>query len=269
MNRILNILLLLSFYCFASEARVLTCSALLNSSNVQLTLGQRAVTLLSRVTNRLNTSYATQPTPIRIDPATVNDLQTKVISKMVKTERGRTAFLVIFEDGSKAIFKPDVYNKMNLNTSKYEVAAFKISSLLKMGMIPTTTSRDTKIGFGAIQEFVEGKHPPYATFLHRDLWPIEVTPHDTDMMKMHIFDFLIYNTDRRESNVLIDSSRKLVLIDHTYAFHSGIRGNPYLRREEPLYLPSLQFFFSTDGKAFLKKIRLLSTDQLQDILPEL
>lgn len=116
------------------------------------------------------------------------------------------------------------------DTWKFNVAAYRMSKLLGLDMIPMSVERQ-----------VDGR-PCAVTWWVDNVWLVEVQRRDkgikppaTDywvnqLNSIRVFDQLIYNTDRNQGNLLITPEWKIWMIDHTRAF----RVHPTLLKQESL-----------------------------------
>ena len=100
---------------------------------------------------------------------------------------------------------------------KFEVAAYELDKLLGLNMVPVTVERSYKGSKGSLQIWVPN------CMTEDDRLKKKLTPPDTlswrqELAKMHIFDALIYNSDRNQGNLLITSDWKLFMIDHSRTF---------------------------------------------------
>ncbi len=99
----------------------------------------------------------------------------------------------------------------------FELAAYRLSRLLGLRNVPPTVSRNIDGKNGTLQIWVERammekerqqeKIPPPVARDWINQWQIRV-----------LFDNLIFNDDRNQGNILIDSNWKVWLIDHTRSF---------------------------------------------------
>ncbi|GAB4108596.1 MAG: hypothetical protein Kow001_06500 [Acidobacteriota bacterium] len=100
---------------------------------------------------------------------------------------------------------------------RFEVAAYRLSRILGLRLVPPTIIRRIGGKEGSLQAWVEdaamektrrreGRQPP-------DEWYWM-----SQMLAMHVFDNLVGNVDRHQGNVLIDGAWEVWLIDHTQAF---------------------------------------------------
>jgi hypothetical protein len=92
-----------------------------------------------------------------------------------------------------------------------EVAAFKISQYLGLGIVPPTVMRDGPFGHGMVQRWIE---------IDETLDVINVAQGDDHRIRrLALFDCLINNTDRKFGHILIDRSGSIYGCDHGVTFH--------------------------------------------------
>ena len=99
----------------------------------------------------------------------------------------------------------------------FEVAAYRLSKLLGLGTVPPVVERRINRKKGTLQLWVENA----MTDLKRrkeKIRPPQPRQWVNQLQIMYVFDNLIYNEDRNQGNILIDSNWKLWMIDHTQAF---------------------------------------------------
>jgi hypothetical protein len=123
---------------------------------------------------------------------------------------------------SKASFQGTRGTEINFRDSyKYNVAAYELAKLLGIDyMVPPSIERKTPGAAGAVTWWVDD-----VAFTDLDRRKQNVEPPDTNswnkqMNIVHVFDQLIYNTDRNLGNLLITKDWKLWMIDHTRAFRT-------------------------------------------------
>ncbi len=105
---------------------------------------------------------------------------------------------------------------------KFNIAAYRLGVMLGLGdIIPPSVQRSFEghpaawtwwvedIQMDEVQKIRTGAQPP-----DRDKWARQY-------QIMKIFDQLIYNTDRNQTNILYDKDWKLWMIDHTRAFRTS------------------------------------------------
>jgi hypothetical protein len=128
-------------------------------------------------------------------------------------------YLVTFNSGLKAIFKPDAKfwvidsKKENhyLSNSFAEVASYSLSQILGLHLVPVTVRRTIDGKTGSLQAFIKGEKTAGTKLLSSEIL-------ENDAVDLHIFDFLIRNSDRVEKNMLIGDSY-LWAIDNGSSFH--------------------------------------------------
>lgn len=98
----------------------------------------------------------------------------------------------------------------------FECAAFELARLLGIDAVPPVVRRRIRDRDGSLQIWIEDVldetgesfEPPDPHAWVGQLW------------EMYFFDNLIYNADRNEGNILVDTDYRLWLIDHTRAFQA-------------------------------------------------
>ena len=101
----------------------------------------------------------------------------------------------------------------------FECAAFELSRLLGLYIVPPAVERGMRGKDGTLQAWVPG------TMMEKERLEKGTDPPDMwrwlmQRQVMQIFDNLIYNEDRNLGNILITKDWLLVLIDHTRAFRN-------------------------------------------------
>jgi len=167
----------------------------------------------------------------------------------------------------KAVFKYGQSDGPQLDSYRHEVAAYRLDRALDLQMVPVAVLRNVKTD-GAIIEWIT------PSFTEKELLERGDLPFDSERLAdqravMSVFDALILNLDRKESDQLITPDDwNLRLIDHSRAFqlstelpegflsHPCRLPRPLLRRLEKLEAQPLTILF--DG--------LLTEDQIQAML---
>jgi hypothetical protein len=128
-----------------------------------------------------------------------------VFKDVDETRRGLTKF----DEGRSEINFTDSY--------RYERAAYLLDRELGMGRVPVAVIRTVRGRRGCLIEWLE--NAVMEMQLDRELSTAERVELASQKATMHLFDALIYNTDRRVENWLIDrEDLSLYLIDHSRAF---------------------------------------------------
>ena len=105
---------------------------------------------------------------------------------------------------------------------RFEVAAYELSKLLGLDNVPPVVLRDVRGRQGSLQAWVENSMRRLDQL--RAKIPAPDPAHwNRQLQTLYIFDQLIYNTDRNQGNILIDSDWKVWMIDHTRAFRQHSR----------------------------------------------
>lgn len=93
-----------------------------------------------------------------------------------------------------------------------EYAAFLISELLSLHIVPPTVLRDGPFGIGMVQLWIDiDEEIDLAHFFSQD---------DPQLRTMALFDAIINNTDRKIGHLLPDKSGHVYGCDHGVTFHS-------------------------------------------------
>lgn len=137
---------------------------------------------------------------------------------------------------------------------KFNIAAYELAKLLEFNMVPPTVLRK-----------VEGEEASFSWWIDdammdldrikEKIQPPDINRWNEQINLMHIFDQLVYNTDRNQGNILICKDWRVWFIDYTRAFRE--RGE--LQNPKSLVM--------CDRK-FLARLRELNKDVLQHKLQE-
>ena len=119
---------------------------------------------------------------------------------------------------------------------QYELAAYKLDRMLGLDMVPVTVAREIDGEKGALQAWIEGGVNELVR-AERNLHPSDRAQFDRQIERMHLFDVLIYNTDRNQQNLLYTPvDERVHLIDHTRAFRVN-KGRPESARKA-VFMPA-------------------------------
>jgi hypothetical protein len=102
---------------------------------------------------------------------------------------------------------------------RYNIAAYLLDRLLGFGMTPVAVEREFRGKPASYSWWMEGTQTEAQRFLGRKTPPDKVD-WERQMVRVRLFDFLISNTDRNKSNLLIDKKWKVWMIDHSRAFRT-------------------------------------------------
>jgi hypothetical protein len=108
-------------------------------------------------------------------------------------------------------------NRYFRDSYESELAAYKVSEILGLNNIPPTVYREVEGRSGSVQLWME-KTTKEVDRRKQGLTPPDVTSWNRQSHDMRVFDNLINNIDRNQSNILIDKDWNLWLIDQTRSF---------------------------------------------------
>ena len=99
-----------------------------------------------------------------------------------------------------------------------EVAAYHLSEVLRLDLVPPTVLRDGPFGEGSMQWFVNVDHRQHYFTIHEERADL----HDK-LRSVALFDILANNTDRKSGHVLIDGDDHIWGIDHGLCFAADFK----------------------------------------------
>lgn len=127
--------------------------------------------------------------------------------------------LVNFRDDGSGVFKPKSGELANLRTEvktgtfyKRERAAYLIDKFLGFDLVPPTVIRKIDKEIGSVQQFIK-KAKTYTELNSKKRKKIK----NEEMMKLWLFDFIIWNSDRSSNNFMIRED-KIYAIDNGLSF---------------------------------------------------
>jgi hypothetical protein len=103
----------------------------------------------------------------------------------------------------------------------FNVAAYRLSVMLGMDMVPPSVPRKFKTTEAAFTWWVDDVILDEMERIKQKREPPSPTNWSDQIHVMRVFDELIANTDRNQGNLLIDKNWKLWFIDHTRAFRNN------------------------------------------------
>ena len=166
-----------------------------------------------------------------------------VFSEVITTGVNRPRKVLLEKDGRelRAIFRheSEIDDRQSMvgsdkklhafrDSFRGEIAAYEMNRLLGLDNMPPTVLRIIDGKQGTLQLWAENTMPDRQRAQANEL-PPEALPWNRQMDDMRVFDNLINNLDRNQTNILIDENWRLILIDHTRAF-SGDRSLPHPER---------------------------------------
>ncbi|MFA5870418.1 MAG: hypothetical protein WC842_00815 [Candidatus Paceibacterota bacterium] len=174
----------------------------------------------------------------------------------IKVGSNSPEFIKLKDDGS-VVFKSKEGELDNLRTAvkkgtyyRRERASYIVDRFFEFDMVPTTTIKEIKDEIGSAQRFIEDA---------REFCEIDYESkqkYKSEIAKLFIFDYIIWNSDRHSSNFLVKED-KLYAIDNGLSF-----GND---RFKPFMIDSpIDFNFKED---FILKINeIAKNDKILDIM---
>jgi hypothetical protein len=104
------------------------------------------------------------------------------------------------------------------DTYKHNIAAYKLSLMLGLDMIPPTVERKYGGSSASFTWWVDDVLMDEGRRIHDKINPPDDQYWKRQLSIVHVFDELIYNVDRNRGNILYTSTWRLWMIDHTRAF---------------------------------------------------
>ena len=122
-------------------------------------------------------------------------------------------------DEYKARFEGNRGTEMNFRDSyRYNIAAYRLAKLLDVGTVPPSVERKFRGSSAAITWWVDDAAMTELERFKKKIAPPDMVDWNRQMNTVHVFDQLIYNTDRNLGNLVITSDWQIWMIDHTRAF---------------------------------------------------
>ncbi|MEO6222775.1 MAG: hypothetical protein ABIP90_05960 [Vicinamibacterales bacterium] len=122
-----------------------------------------------------------------------------------------------------------------------EIPAYIVDKIIGLGMVPATIERRVNNKVGSLQWWVVSMMPE-AERAKQKLNAPDTEAWDREVLKLRLFDQLIYNVDRHANNILITQDFHLRLIDHSRSFRAqkALRNPEQLTRFSKALLEGLQ-----------------------------
>jgi uncharacterized repeat protein (TIGR03843 family) len=130
--------------------------------------------------------------------------------------------LVEGEQVGQAIYKPLAGERplwdFEPGLFRREIAAYRLSEALGLGIVPPTVGRDGPAGEGSVQWFVDADHQQHYFTIYENRPDL----HER-LAEFAFFDVIANNTDRKSGHVLLDADDGLWGIDHGVCFHEEFK----------------------------------------------
>jgi hypothetical protein len=104
------------------------------------------------------------------------------------------------------------------NTYHYNLAAYELDKLLGLNMTPPSVEREVSGQSAAVTWWLDETAMDEAERTKKKLAPPDQDKWLKQMYIVHVFDQLIYNTNRNLGNLIYSKDWKVWMIDHTRAF---------------------------------------------------
>lgn len=146
-------------------------------------------------------------------------------------------------DERKSQFQTDRGTELNFRDSyKFNIAAYKLSLMLGLDMIPPHVERSHAGSSGCFSWWVDNVLMDEGERLKKKVAPPDQNEFNAQFSMVQVFDQLIYNTDRNVGNLLITKDWKLWMIDHGRAFrmHHDLPNQKILKMCERRFLAKMR-----------------------------
>jgi hypothetical protein len=219
-----------------------------------------------------------------LNPAGMSDQQTEAflltaeITKTQKLGEGITnpMKITLEKDGVtvNAVFKyhdtgnsRETLAKTNSDRFQYEMAAYKLDRLMGLNLVPVTVELSVGKQRGVLQLWIDD-------LINYKEVQIENVKYDgfcnykRQRQMMDVFDYLIHNEDRNQSNIAFSRSDwQLWFIDHTRAFRTSIRRPDLLDEADLTLTPEFKVIVQALTEDDLKILsKWLTKKQIRTIL---
>lgn len=144
----------------------------------------------------------------------------------------------------KARFESNRGVELNFrDTYLFDIGGWRVARLLGLvNMVPVSVARNHQGKSAAFTWWVDNVLMDEETHRKKKVDPPDVEAFNNQMYIVHVFDQLIYNTDRNLGNLLIDKNWHIWMIDHTRAFrlHATLENAKNLKKCDRVLLENLK-----------------------------
>jgi len=153
-------------------------------------------------------------------------------------------------------------------TWKGEIAAYRLSRLLGLHMVPATVEREFQSDRGSCQIWVDAWNT-METILKKKLNPkgIKVNTFSRALFLQRAFDNLISNEDRHQRNYLIMDDWRMILIDHSRSFRTTKKFTTKLIYDEK-FKEGPTFIMAELPRAFVEGLKALTPEVIRTAVGE-
>jgi len=129
----------------------------------------------------------------------------------------KTAAIVTFEDGTKAIFKPASGMTVRVASVEAEVLAYEFSDSIGWGIVPETVEMTVGDEVGSMQQWVPNSQNGWS---YRDSLGVDAGTlvRGREYARMQVMDEILRNPDRNPGNYVVDADERMWAIDNEAAF---------------------------------------------------
>ena len=180
--------------------------------------------------------------------------------------------LTLEKDGvqRKAVWKNVMGERVKgfKETWKGEIAAYRLSRLLGLHMVPPTVEREFQGDRGSCQIWVDFWNN-LETIRAKKLNPpsLKVNGFFRALFLQRAFDNLISNEDRHQRNYLITDDWRMILIDHSRSFRTTKKFTTKLIYDEN-YKEGPNFIMAELPRAFVEAIKALTPEAIKQVVGE-
>jgi hypothetical protein len=170
-------------------------------------------------------------------------------------------------DEYKSVFQTNRGTEINFyDTWRYNLAAYHLSLMLGLDMVPVTVERDYRGKSASYTWWIDDVLMDESERLKKQLRAPDERRWNEQLWTLRVFDQLIENVDRNLGNMVIDKSWKVWMIDHTRAFrrHDALRSEKNLTRVDRDLLAALKALTLESVKA--QTGRWLKDDEIKPML---
>lgn len=153
-------------------------------------------------------------------------------------------------------------------TWKGEIAAYRLSRLLGVHMVPATVEREFQGDRGSCQIWVDSWNN-LETVLKKKLNPpgIKAMYFSRELCFQRAFDNLISNEDRHQRNYLIMDDWRMILIDHSRSFRTTKKFTTKLIYDEK-FKEGPNFIMATLPRTFVDALKALTAETIRTAVGE-
>lgn len=142
----------------------------------------------------------------------------QIEGRLVNASNGTLlAHLISGDKSAQVIYKPiagerPLWDFPDGNLANREYAAWLLSDLLGLDLVPPTVLRDGPFGLGSVQLWIDSQEIGELGDFHQRF--------ESNLRAMALFDAIINNTDRKYGHLLISSENHIYGCDHGLTFHA-------------------------------------------------